>query len=117
MANKRQLKKQIRYTCGDMAAELLCACACYDGFDDAQVSEIIGKIAALQVDSLKNISFGFDKNHKSFDNAADYNKARAAYNRAAYRKLRADFLDSVKAIVKEMNAAMPQAVKDENKQK
>lgn len=117
MANKRQLKKQIRYTCGDMAAELLCARACYDGFDDAKVSEIVGKIATLQVELLKNASFGFDKNQKSFENAAAYNKARKAYFHNAYGNLRAELTEGVENIVKEMNAAMPQAVKDANKQK
>ena len=116
MANKRQLKKQIKYVCGDLATELLIASHALKGFDRQEVSRIVGHIAELQQGALKHASFAFDKSHKSFESCADYNKARAAYNRQAFKKLTDEFNEKVAAIVKEMNAAMPQAVKDANKQ-
>lgn len=115
MANKRQLKKRVRYTCGDLAAEILIASHALKGFDRQQVAKIVTDIARLQEETLQHASFSFDKGRRSFDNAADYNKARTAYFRAAYKKLGLEFNEKVAAIVKEMNAAMPQAVKDANK--
>ena len=117
MANKRQLKKRVRYTCGDLAAELLMASHMLKGFDRQEVAEIIGEIAHLQEGTLRHATFSFDKSHASFENGAEYNKARTAYYRAAYKKLADEFNEKVGAIVKKMNAAMPQAVKDANKAK
>lgn len=117
MANKRQLKKHIRYVCGDMAAEILCARAAFDGFDNDAVAQIIGKIANLQVQTLDKVSFSFDKARNNFADEHEYNKAHKAYYRAAFAKLNKEFVDGVKDIVKDMNAAMPQAVKDQLKAK
>jgi ABC-type lipoprotein release transport system permease subunit len=117
MATKRQLKKHIGYVCGDIAAELLIARHIYDGFDDEKVNAIINDIASLQVESIKNVTFDYDKARKSFEHEGEYRKARRAYFRQAYKTLLADFNNSVSEIVRNMNEAMPQEVKDANKQK
>ena len=114
MANKRQLKKRVRYACGDMAAELLVASHCLKGFDRADVVRIVNEIASLQETTLANASFAFDKNRAAFDTPEAYRKARHAYFKAAYKKLDDEFMAKMAEIVKEMNAAMPQAVKDAN---
>jgi hypothetical protein len=116
MANKRQIKKHIRYVCGDLAAELLIARHVYEGFDDKKVNEIINDIASLQVDSIKNVTFDFDKARRSFEHEGAYRKARHTYFHQAYATLLADFNNSVTEIVRNMNEAMPQEVKDANKQ-
>ncbi len=116
MANKRQIKKHIRYVCGDIAAELLIARHVFDGFDDEKVNAIINDIASLQIESIKNVTFDFDKARRSFEHEGAYRKARNAYFRQAYKTLLADFNNSVQEIVRSMNEAMPQEVKDANKQ-
>jgi hypothetical protein len=116
MATKRQLKKHIRYVCGDIAAELFIARQLFKGFDNDKVVAIINKIAALQVESVRNVTFDFDKSPRSFENKGLYRKARNAYFAQAYKTLRADFNNSVSEIVKEMNEAMPQEFKEANKQ-
>jgi ABC-type lipoprotein release transport system permease subunit len=116
MANKRQIKKHIRYVCGDIAAELLIARHIYNGFDDEKVNTIINNIAALQVESVKNVTFDFDKARRTFEHDGAYRKARRAYFHQAYGTLLADFNNSVAEIVKDMNEAMPQEVKEANKQ-
>lgn len=113
--NKRQLKKKINYVCGDMAAEILIARHLSAGFDDDKVAAVIGNIAELQVKTIGHTSFAFDKSERDFENRAAYLKAKHAYNRQAYKTLNAEFDKGVASIVKEMNAAMPQAVKDANK--
>ena len=117
MANKRELKKNIHRICGDIAAEILIASKVLKGFDSKQVAKIINEIAALQEQSLCNSSFSFDKTARDFDNVGDYRKARAKYYKAAYNQLEKDFRESVLAIVKDMNAAMPPEVKEANKTK
>ncbi len=115
MANKRELKKEIRYVCGDLAAECLLAKNFVEGVDEKAMTEIILKIADLQISALNNVTFAFDKLPADFENGYAYRKARAAYFKTAFRSLRGKFYDKVNAIVKEMNAAVPQAVKDNNK--
>lgn len=115
MANKRELKKEIRYVCGDLAAECLLAKNFVKGVDKKAMNEIIAKIADLQVSALNNVTFSFDKLPHDFDSGYGYRKARAAYFKKAFASLRGKFYDKVNEIVKEMNAAVPQEVRDNNK--
>ncbi len=115
MANKRDLKKEIKYVCGDLAAECLLAKNYVKGVDAKAMKEIITKIADLQISALNNVTFVFDKLPKDFESGAAYRKARAEYFKKAFSSLREKFYDKVNALVKEMNAALPQEVKDNNK--
>lgn len=115
MANKRELKKEIQYVCGDLAAECLLAKNFVKGVDAKTMREIIGKIADLQVSALENVSFSFDRLPNDFESGHAYRKARREYFKTAYNSLREKFYNKVNAIVKEMNAALPQEVKDNNK--
>lgn len=115
MANKRDLKKQVRYICGDLASECMLAADYVKGVDRTTMQKIVSEIARLQTATLANMSFAFDKVPSDFDNGATYTKERLAYNRKAFNALRAKFNSRVQEIVKDMNAALPQAVKDANK--
>lgn len=115
MANKRQLKKYIRYVSGDIASEILVASAFDSRIDRAKVEEIIRAIAKAQTQALDHCSFSFDRAVKDFETPAAYRKARHAYNKMAFDKVGTEFRQAVEAIVKEMNEALPQQVKDENK--
>lgn len=107
MANKRKLKKQIRYICGDCAAECAMASEIIPGVDREKLAEAICSLAALQTDSLSKVSFSFDKSRAEFENAGAYRKARSVYYTVAFRKLRAEFNEALLAVVKEMNSALP----------
>ncbi len=112
MTNKRQLKKHIRYVCGELAVTLLIANAGVRGFDTEKTPEIVGKIAILQETSVAHVSISYDKVASDFENRKAYNAARAKYFATAYAKLLKEFGDQVQEIVKEMNAAMPQEARD-----
>ncbi len=115
MANKRDLKKQIRYICGDLAAECLIAGEYVDGIDRKSMRAIVCKIATLQQDALQRCSFSFDKVPSDFNNLKEYHVARKAYFKQAYNTLREKFNKHVLDIVKDMNAAVPKEVKEANK--
>ncbi|MFH8143180.1 MAG: hypothetical protein K1V88_07135 [Muribaculaceae bacterium] len=115
MANKRELKKEIKYVCGDLAAECLLAKNFVKGVDAKAMTEIITRIADLQISALNKVTFSFDKLPADFETGAAYRKARKEYFKKAFASLREKFYDKVNAIVKEMNAALPQEVKDNNK--
>lgn len=116
MANKRILKKQIHYICGDLAAECIMAREIVPGIDAQKMNEVICRIAALQEQTLAKISFAFDKTPAEFESGKLYNKAREEYNAKAFRTLTAEFNNAVKEIVHEMNQALPESQKQINKQ-
>lgn len=111
MANKRQLKKRISYVCGDLAADILFAARLFDGIDRGKVNEIVNEIAALQEDSRAKVSFSFDKSPRDFETRQAYRAARAAYNAAAFARLREEFSKRAMEIVKQMNEAVPADVR------
>lgn len=116
MANKRDLKQMIRFVCGDIAGECIYAKACVEGIDDEKMDEIICKVALLQVKTTDRVSVCFDKNLKSFNNDKKaYNKARNQYYKACYSELKKEFKIALEEIVKEMNALLPQEVREANK--
>ena len=117
MANKRKLKKHIIYVCGDVATECLIAAEYVKGIDGDTMRGIVCKLALLQENVVKNVTFAFDKVPGDFTSRRDYNKARSAYFKKAYAALREKFNNRILDIVKEMNAALPQEVKDANKRK
>lgn len=115
MANKRILKKQIRYMCGDLAGECIIARSIVPGIDGNRMGEIVVKIARLQDATLRRASFSFDKSAADFENRHEYRKERRGYNARAFKTLINEFNHQVEEIVKEMNAALPAEQKEANK--
>ena len=115
MANKRILKKQIKYACGDLAGECILAMNFVEGIDVKGMQDIVIEIATLQTSSLQRVTFSYDKTKVDFDSQHDYEVAKTKYFKQAYNTLRADFDEKVQDIVKSMNALLPQAQKEANK--
>lgn len=112
MASIRKTKKNIRYACGDIAAELMIASHAIKDFNQEETGKLIGDIAGLQVDALSKCSFSFDKVKADFPNGKDYRLARSKYASAAFHKLNQEMNKRMQDIVDRMNAAMPQHIKD-----
>ena len=111
MATKREIKKFIRNTCGALAAEILLARAAFPSIERKAVHEVLIDAAALQNASLTKVSVSFDKRPSDFATKAEYNKARHTYFAEAYNRLLDEFDAGVCAIVKKMNAALPEEVR------
>lgn len=112
MANKRDLKKYIRNTCGSLAGEILLARAAFPVIDRKTVHDIINDIVVLQSSSLAKVSVAFDKKACDFADAAAYRKERHEYFAEAFGNLIGQFDDAVLEIVKKMNAALPAEVRE-----
>lgn len=113
MANKRNLKKYVRYTCGALASEIRIAHALFPVIDRKKVYDIVVEIAGLQTTTLAkaNIAFaGVADKHEDGGKARN-RAARAVYYREAYNKLLDEFDARVVYIVKDMNAALPEGVR------
>lgn len=104
MANKRQLKKAIRYACGEMAGECFFAQEAFEGTNPEEWDKIVLNIALLQSEAINRVSVDFDKIPKDFENGKAYNKARRTYFKAVEKGL-ADYMkEESEKIVGEMNA-------------
>lgn len=117
MSSIRKFKKQVRYACGDLAAETLVASYYINGFAREDANRIICDVAALQSDTLAKCKFFFDKVCRDYDNEAEYRRARRAYFKAAFATLHKNFRERMEQIVKEMNKALPTEAKEANKAK
>lgn len=117
MANKRKLKKSIRFICGDIAGECFLASRFVPNADKEKLNKAIVDIAQLQEDTLAHTSFSFDKTPRDFESKREYNKAKHTYYATAFRKLIDHFNESLKNTVHLMNEAMPSEQKEANKEK
>lgn len=111
MANKRQLKKFVRNTCGALASEIILARAAFPEIARKDVHDIVSDIARLQCTTLAKVGISFDKAPHDYAELSEYHKARKAYFATAYGKLLDGFHDEVSAIVKRMNDALPEPVR------
>lgn len=107
MSNKRTLKKQIRYICGDVAAECILAKHFIPGIDKDKINEALSRVAALQETAISRANVVFDKVPGDFANEAEYRKARKEYFAKAFKSLNKGFETELEVVVKEMNSAMP----------
>ncbi|MBQ2163258.1 MAG: hypothetical protein II559_01840 [Muribaculaceae bacterium] len=104
MANKRQLKKAIRYACGEMAGECFFAQEAFEGTNPEDWDRIVLNIALLQAEAVNRVSVDFDKIPKDFENGKEYNKARRAYFKAVEKGLSSYLKEESEKIVADMNA-------------
>lgn len=116
MANKRNLKKYIRTSCGAAAVDMILARDAFPQIKRGDVYNIVAQAVALQQGSLSRVGINFDHAPKDFENKAIYNKERAKYFRQAYAKLLADFADGLDELVKKMNEALPEEVRKQIKE-
>ena len=74
MANKRNLKKAIRYACGDMAGQCIIAESVLQGADIEKWDNVILNIAMLQEEAVNRVTVSFDKTPKDFANGRTVRK-------------------------------------------
>ncbi|MDE6651774.1 MAG: hypothetical protein K2K08_05135 [Paramuribaculum sp.] len=108
MANKRQLKKEIRYICGDAAAE--CALAKYlvENVNKNLLDEVLREVAALQEETLSRVNVNYDKVPKNFESLKAYNIAKNSFMNKAFSSIVDEFNKRMKEIVEKINSALPQ---------
>lgn len=91
MANKRDIKKIVRATCGMLALETVNAGELFSQINPKDVEQVVLDCAMLQVKTLRRIN--------------------VASNRKAFAVVKAEFDADVAEIIKRINAAMPDDVR------
>lgn len=116
MANKRELKKFIRTSCGAAAVDMILAREAFPEIKRNDVYSIVAEAVSLQQNMLSRVGINFDRVPRDFENKAQYNKERNKYYRQAYGKLLDDFGKGLDELVKKMNEALPQEVRNKIKE-
>lgn len=115
MANKRDLKKQIKYICGEVALECIMTRECVPGVDPQTLNDLVIRTADLQQKSLKNATVSFDKVPSDFESVKAYHKAANQYFATAYKNFYKQFNAQIQAIVDQLNKAIPAEQREINK--
>lgn len=108
-ANRRLLKKEIHRICGALAGECVLAKIAIPGIDREKLNRIIYQLADLQESALRLVSVDFPQTPGSFATRREYRRARRAYYKASFARLREHFNSRVAELLKEMNATVPDA--------
>ncbi|MDE7152970.1 MAG: hypothetical protein K2O00_00825 [Muribaculaceae bacterium] len=104
---KRNIKKEIRRTCGEIACEALFAESLINAIDKNAMQQVIITAAHLQDSALRKTSVAFDKTPRDFASRKEYNKARRAYYKKVFAAINSEFADTLGQVAKAMNGAMP----------
>lgn len=108
MTNKRQLKKAICRTCGDVAGECIFAAQTFGTEADLENwDKIILEVALLQAEAVNRVSEAFDKKPKDFANVKEYKKARRAFSKQVVKGITELMTTTLQEVAKKMNDLMP----------
>ena len=103
MANKRQIKKAICRSCGEIAGVCLTTQAVDDSANFEKWDEIVIDAALLQVGALKQVAPHFGKKVKDFPTPRDYRKARREFYRDNEKRLSEYMNENVQLLAKRIN--------------
>ena len=107
MANKRNLKKAIRYACGDMVGQCIIAESVLQGADIEKWDNVILNIAMLQEEAINRVTVSYDRTRKDFANGREYKKARRNYFKQVEKAINDYMKTEAGKVAAEMNALTP----------
>lgn len=111
MANKRDLKKFIRNTCGNIALDMVIVGDHFSQIKKKDVEKIVFDCAVLQTTTISRLGIAFDHTEADFATKGEYTAARRKYFHRAYKSLLAQFNKDVVELVKKMNQVLPDEVR------
>lgn len=114
--NKQQFKKAVEAVGASICDEMMTVYYNEQGVDQDKISMAVAKVLGATAAARSNANVHFDRGCRSFANAQEYNKAKSAFFKKLFDKIHSDFNEEIKAALKLFNEAVPQAVKDANKQ-
>lgn len=116
MANKRDFKKSVEAVGSAVCDEMMAAYYNIDGADKDAITKAIGKVVASTVKAKDNANIFFDKGVKAFESPKEYSKAKDTFFKALFNKIHTEFGEEINAALQEFNKALPESVKEANKQ-
>lgn len=114
--NKQQFKKAVEAIGASICNEMMTVYYNEEGVDQDKISQAVAKVLGATASAKSNANVFFDRGRKAFSDAKDYNKAKADFFKKLFKRIHEDFNNEISAALKLFNEAVPQAVKDANKQ-
>ena len=114
--NKREFKKYVEALGDSACASMAEVFDTVDNIDKAKVADAVEKVIAATAAAKSNADVTFDKGVKAFENIVEYSKAKKDFYRKLFVKIQDDFYKELEDAVKLFNSAVPQEVKEENKE-
>lgn len=116
MANKREFKKSVDAVTCSLCDEMMAAYYNIEGIDKKAVEEAIGNVLGASVKAKDNANIFFDKGIKAFESPIAYNKAKEAFFKALFNKIKTEYSEEIDAALQQFNKAVPAAAKEANKE-
>lgn len=114
--NKQQFKKAVEAIGASICNEMMTVYYNEEGVDQDKISQAVAKVLGATAAARSNANVFFDRGRKGFADAKEYNKAKSDFFKKLFTRIREDFNNEISAALKLFNEAVPQAVKDANKQ-
>lgn len=115
MGNKRNFKKYVTAVGAAVTEDMLIARYNVEGIDKKAVDEAVNEVLTAVETANANANVFFDRGEKSFESKEEYLKAKKAFFKALFNRIVTDFSKEIDEAIKKFNAAVPAAVKAENK--
>lgn len=116
MANKRDFKKYITDMGANVCEDMLINAYSIKEIDAAAVNGSVGRVLAAVDKARDNANVYFGKGPRDFESVAVFVKAKREFFRDLYRAIMTDFIADIDAALKEFNAAVPEEVRQRNKE-
>lgn len=116
MANRREFKKYVDALSSSLYYEMMISYYNVEDIDKEKVTKAIGKVLGAMETAKIHSNTIFDKGRKSFENSKDYIAAKQVFYKKLFNKITTDFTNEIDAALKLFNSAIPEKIKEENKQ-
>lgn len=114
--NKQQFKKAAETVGASICNEMMAVYYNEEGVDQDKISQAVAKVLGATAAAKSNANVFFDKGRGAFGSDKEYSKAKHDFFKKLFHKIREDFNKEISDALKLFNEAVPQAVKDANKQ-
>lgn len=116
MANKREFKKYVEAVGDSACASMVDVFETVENIDKAKVADAVEKVISAVAAAKSNADVTFDKGVKAFANLKEYSKAKQDFYKSLFKKVNDDFYNDLDEALKLFNSAVPEEVKQENKE-
>ncbi len=116
MVNKRELKKYVEALGSSVAQEMMLVYYSVEGIDAKAIGEAVQTVIAAVETAKCNANRSFDRGRRAFADNREYAVAKRKFFRTLFQKIENDFNSEINAALKQFNAALPENVKQAQKE-
>lgn len=116
MANKRDFRKYVGEVVNNICQDMMMAYYNIENVDINAIDEAIIDVLKAGEFALAQSNVKFDRTIKGFNSPKEYSNEKAKFYRTIFNKIHKEFAEAIADALKKFNAAIPQEIKDRNKQ-